>query len=80
MARADQEFRIKDRLVTLNDIVNRHGVHVVDENLVVDVVICYAKVTTIVSSNDVVSNLTPLLRSIELLVDVSIEPKGLNSY
>ena len=57
------------------DVVNRHGVHVVNQNLVVDVVICYTKVTTIVSSNDVVSNLTPLLRSIEPLVDMTVKTK-----
>lgn len=75
MTSADQELRVKDRLVTLNDVVNRHRVHVVNQDLVVDVMICYAKIATIVSGNDVVSNLTPLLRSIEPLIDMSVKPK-----
>ena len=58
------------------DCFGIHWVHVVYDDLVVDLVTFTTQIQTFVPCNNMLSNLSPLSRDIELLVDVSIEPEG----
>ena len=80
MTCANQELGVENRFIALDDVVNRHRVHVVNQDLVVDLMTVDPEVAPFVSCNHMQTNLSPLSRSVELLVDVSVEPKGLNAY
>lgn len=63
-------------LFTVSDVLNRHRVHVVDVDLVVDLVTGDTKVATQVSSDYEVPSLPPLPRGVKILVDPAIPSKG----
>lgn len=74
----NQKFWIKYPLFSMNNIVNTHWVDVMNQHLVVDLEPRNTKVTTIISYDYMVSQLSPLMRTIERLIDVSIESESLN--
>lgn len=76
MRNADQELRIKDAIFTIDHMGDGHWIHVVNKNSALDLMILSAQITPIVANDDVISQLTPLPRAIERLVNVSIETEG----
>lgn len=72
----DQELGIEYSCVSVFDITNRHRIHVMDVNPVVDIVTLHAKVASIVSNNDVASDIPPFPRRVKTLVEITIEPEG----
>lgn len=57
----------------MDDVIDAHWVHVMDDDAVVDVIALYAEITSVVSKDYVVANLLPLSRPVELLIDPTIE-------
>lgn len=55
----DQILWIENIIIAVDEIFTHHRVHVVDDDLVEDLVSFNTKITTIVPCNDVVSELTP---------------------
>jgi hypothetical protein len=76
VAGCDEELRIEYAEVSLKHILWFHGIHVMDIKSIVNFVTINTEITTIVSDNDVLTNLLPFARSVKHLVDVSIEPEG----
>jgi hypothetical protein len=72
----DQELGIEDARIAIDNIGNLHRVHVMDNDVQVDVVPIKAEIATHVSSDDVMTNLTPLSGRVELLIHVAIKPEG----
>src|SRR4051794_20540131 len=58
------------------NMLRQHRIHVMDQRSIVDLVALYTQVTTIVSDNYIISKTSPFSRSIELLVDVTIETES----
>lgn len=71
----DEVFRIKNAGVPESNIFGVHRIHVMDDEFGMDLVSFDSEVTTVVSSDHVVPNLSPFGRGVELLVDVAIEPE-----
>lgn len=57
------------------NIIRNHRIHVMDENLVMNLVAFNTEITRHVSNNDTMTKLSPFLRPIELLVHVPVKPK-----
>lgn len=55
------------------DVLHSHRIHVVDDDLAVDLVLFYTEVATEISGDNVGAHVAPLSRCVELLVDVTIE-------
>lgn len=75
MTCTDQELWVKDVFVPSDYVVHSHRVHVVYQDFIEDLVILDTQITTIVSGDYVMANLSPLGRPIEPLVNVSVETK-----
>lgn len=60
MRYADQKLGIYDRTIPLDNVINRHWVHVVNKNLIIDLMIWNRKITAKISGNNMLSDLTPL--------------------
>jgi hypothetical protein len=56
-------------------ISEHHWIHVMNDNIRMNLVTLNSQITTIVSYNDVFPKLTPLCRRVELLIDPTIEPE-----
>lgn len=74
--RGDQELGIEYVIVAVNDVVGRHRVHVMDDDLVIDLIAFDAEVHTEISGDHIVTSLLPLSRSVESLVQITIEPES----
>lgn len=84
-------LRVKQLLAVLENVIFCYGVYVVDRDLwsdwpsvpqhpVCDRVVFAPQVTTHVPGNDPVSELPPLSRLVEVLVQPSVEPKGVSPH
>ena len=84
-------LRVKQLLAVLENVIFCYGVHVVDGDLwpyclpipqhpVRDRVVFAPQVTPHVPGNDPVSELPPLSRLVEVLVQPSVKPKGVSPY
>lgn len=51
-----------------------------DDDLVVDVVIWDAQIAGVVSGNDMMTDLPPLSRVVELLIEIAVKPKRGPAY
>lgn len=71
--RCDQEFRIENPLFAVLKILRSNWIHVMDENINMNLSVQNAQIATIVSRYDDISNLSPLARGVKLLIDPSIE-------
>ena len=60
----------------MRDITLGHGIHVVNDESVEDVIAFDPEVAALISGNDVMADLPPLSRCIELLVNIPIETEG----
>lgn len=74
--RGDQKLWIEYVVVAVNNVVCRHRVHVMDDDLVIDLIPFDAEVHTEISGDHIVTSLLPLSRSVESLVQVTIEPES----
>lgn len=71
----NKELRIDDVLTTVNNLVNTHWIHVVNNGTTVDLVTLDTEITSFVPKEDGVTNMPPLPRAIEPLIDPTIEPE-----
>lgn len=60
MRGSDEKVWIQNPIVTVENIVRRHWVHVVDDDPVMDVIAFDTQITTVVTSNDKLANMSPL--------------------
>lgn len=79
MRSRNQKFRIQQEIAFLLDILKRYWIHVVNEDSPVNLITFDTEIAAIVSENYFVSNVLPLLGSVEYLIKISIEPKGILS-
>lgn len=79
MGSCDQELWIEDVVIGMDDVVSHHWVHVVNVETIVNLIALYTQVTAFVSDDNEVTNLLPLPRPVELLVDPSVETEGLST-
>ena len=80
MRRSDQELRIENAIVTMHNVLCKQRIHVMYEKFAVNLVAFYSEVTTFISIDDKASYLLPLLRSVEGLVDPSIETERRHTH
>jgi hypothetical protein len=62
---------------SVHDVYLTKGIHVMNNQTNVDVIAFYAKIAPLVSNNDSLPKLPPLSRSVELLIDPTIETERL---
>jgi hypothetical protein len=60
MRACDQEFWVENMIVAMDDVINRHRVHVVDMKLSMDLKTVNSQITAIVSDDYVRADLFPL--------------------
>jgi len=75
----DQELWVEDTRVSTRNIGNRHWVHVMDGDSLMNFVTWHAQIAALVTDDDMVTKLTPFYRSIELLIHVPVEAKRRHS-
>jgi hypothetical protein len=73
---AYEVLRVKDVLVEVHKVLDPDGVHVVDENTVVNAVPRNAQITSVITNYDLIPNRLPQLRPVEGLIEVTIEPES----
>jgi hypothetical protein len=76
VCRGDQKFRIEDVCIAVFDVIQIHGIHVVDDWTIIDLVTLNPQVTRLVSSDNMLSNQAPLSRRVETLVDIPLETES----
>jgi len=72
----DEKLRIENTHVAMYDVVGGHRIQMMNRDPLMNIVTFDAKITAIVSDDDMIANITPLSRNVELLIDVSIETEG----
>lgn len=72
----DQVLKTQSKFTALDDVSRNKRVHVVDNNLVVNLVTFYTQIATKVTRDGVPSKTTPGHRGVEILVDPSFEAEG----
>ena len=63
----------------MSDVLHGHRVHVVDDDLVVDLETLDTKIVSEIARDDMVANLLPLMTRVERLVDIALGPEGRSS-
>lgn len=75
----NQELGVDDSGVAFRDVPDCHRIHVVNQNLVEDVVVHNTEIAPEIPCYNVLSDLSPFSGSVKLLVDVSIESESLGT-
>lgn len=60
----------------MNYLINPNRVHMMDKQLSMNLVTLNSQITTVIPVDNVVSNVSPLSRPVETLVEVSIEAES----
>ena len=71
----DQVLWLEYPFVAVTKVVDHHRIHVMDIDPTVDLVPIDSQIATIVTNDDMIPNLLPLARPVELLVDVAVPTK-----
>jgi hypothetical protein len=61
--------------IALDEINWNHGIHVMDDNSIMNIESIYAKILSEISSDDFVSSKTPFSTFVELLIEMTFETK-----
>src|ERR1044072_8588697 len=69
----DQKFRVENAWISTRNISDGHRIHVMDVETMMNVIAVNPQITSIVPMDDMPPDLTPFCRSVEPLIDVSIE-------
>src|SRR5690606_531748 len=72
----DEEFWIQNVPATTLELLDSHRIHVVNNDLVVDLMTFQSQVHTFIPSNYMVANIAPLLGCVESLIHIAVVPKG----
>lgn len=72
MRRADEKLRVKDVFLAMLDVIRRHRIHMMDDDPIIDLITRNPEVQTLVSSDNMVTKVSPLSRSVKSLIEVSI--------
>lgn len=76
----DEKLGIENALIAFKNLVRLHRVHVMNVNSIMNLVSFDTKITTQVSSYDVLANVLPLGGSVKHLIDVTIETESRFTY
>src|SRR4051812_33525692 len=72
----DKVLRIQDKRRPIDYVLHGDRIHVMNHQPSMDLVTGNAQVTSVVSENNDVSNVSPFERSVKPLVDPPIRPEG----
>src|SRR5690606_11157026 len=75
-----KKLRIENISISMFDLLRSHRVHVMDDNLIMDFITRQREVFSLVSSYNVITNISPLPRGIETLIHVSIMTERFKTY
>lgn len=75
----DDILWIQQATPTMDDVIDRDRVQMMDENMIANVVALNAEVSTVVPGDDVVPESDPLVGMIERLVQISLGTKRINT-
>lgn len=75
----DQILRIESILSAIHNVILNQRIHVMNGDLVVNIVSSDTKITTQITSDDVSAKETPGTRRVELLIDPAIETECLSA-
>jgi hypothetical protein len=64
----DKELRIERLISPVNDVVDRERIHVMDDRSSRDLEAGHSEIASFVSYDDMVTKVSPLSRSVELLI------------
>lgn len=77
VCRGDQILWVQDSRITMHDRFHLHRIHVVNQNIAVNLIAVDTKVATIVANDDEIPDISPFPGSIERLVDVTVKAEAL---
>lgn len=75
MSGRDQKLWIYNAVIAVYQIIDTDWVHMMNHHTVRDFMIRISQITGIVSSNNMMTNLSPFSRVVKSLVEVSVESK-----
>ena len=76
--RADKKSRMQQRIRSVLDVIQGDGIHVVNDDLAVNIVSGNPQVTAVITGNDLMPHLFPLNGTlVELLVKYPVKTEGL---
>lgn len=78
VGRGYQKVWVENIDIKLDNVFRRHRIHMVDDHSVRNVVSLNAEVETEISGDDVWSYKLPLTRTIEPLIQISLEAEGVS--
>lgn len=73
MSGCNQKIRIQNTFITMDDVILRHRIHMVNDWTMMNLIPLDSEVTTVVSINYIVAKMLPLSGRVELLIDPAIE-------
>jgi hypothetical protein len=73
MGGSDEKIRIQKRILTSDYVVDNDWIHVMYQESVVDLIPFYTQIAAVITHDDVISKLFPLSRSVETLIQPTIE-------
>jgi hypothetical protein len=74
---ADQKLEIERVSSSMSDVLFSERIHVMDDQLVVNIVTIHAEIARLISKDCFLAKLAPFTRRVELLVDPTIESERL---
>lgn len=72
-------FGVEDHWVASDDVLDRYGVYVVDKYSLMQIEPSTCQIAAVVSDNDLISEVQPLTRMVEYLIQISIMPERVRS-
>ena len=75
----DEELRIEYVIITVHDVVRCHWIHVVNEDAIVDCVSLNTQIVALITSDDMMADISPLFRLVKVLIEKSIETKSVST-
>lgn len=74
-----QVFRIQQNIGTMNDVISKDWIHVMNDCSAKNIEPLNPEITAIVPEYNEVANTSPFLRMVEFLIQISLKAEGLYS-
>lgn len=72
----DQIIEVENARITVLDVFGGHWVHMMDYDPIIDLITFHSEITSEISSDNLVTNVPPLSRGVELLVYPAVESES----
>lgn len=73
---ADEILRIENISITIDEVFDAHGIHVMDDDSIKYLMLTICEITSEVSRDHKLADLLPLVRTIEVLIKPALSSEG----